>query len=113
MAKAFYQSVQYEPLRDRKVRRRPLPDAVTFSSAHPAARDAILDYFDEMSVERVGILHGEYVVHPCGVVVADRTGLLIDVCMSRTHGALPDRQAGVAAAKGACGFAIPSSRTTP
>jgi hypothetical protein len=32
-AKAFYQSVQYERLRDRKVRRRPLPDAVTFSSA--------------------------------------------------------------------------------
>jgi hypothetical protein len=82
VAQAFYQSDAYEPLRDRKVRPRPLPDAITFSSAHPAARDAILDYFDEMSVERVGILHGEYVVHPCGVVMADRWGVLTDVCMS-------------------------------
>jgi hypothetical protein len=81
VAEAFYQSVHYEP-RDRKVRRRPLPDAVTFSSAQPAARDAILAYFNEMSVERVGVLHGEYVVHPCGVVVADRSGVLTDVCMS-------------------------------
>jgi hypothetical protein len=38
VAKAFYQSVHYEALRDRKVRRGPLPDAVRFSSAHPAAR---------------------------------------------------------------------------
>ena len=58
VAKAFYQSIHYEPLRERSARRSaPGPD-ITLSDADPRARAALLDYFAETSVERVGTLRG-------------------------------------------------------
>lgn len=82
MVKAFYQSIHYETLRERKVTRGPLRSNMSFSDRHPAARDSILDYFDEMSNERVGILHGEYLLLYGGLLLSDRKGLLTSACMS-------------------------------
>ena len=82
VVKAFYQSIHYEALRERKVRRGPLGGNITFSNSQPAARDRILDYFEEMSVERVGILRGEYLLHPGGMLLADRKGVTTSACIS-------------------------------
>ena len=81
--KAFYQSIHYEPLRDRKLRRGgPVGANVTFSASNPAARAGILDYFEEISVQRVGILHGEYLLHGSGMMVIERNGVITSVCLS-------------------------------
>lgn len=82
MVKAFYQSVHYEPVRDRFVRRAPPGNAVTFSERYPAVRTKILDYFEEMSAERVGVLHGDYLVHPTGMYLVDRKGSITAGCVS-------------------------------
>lgn len=82
MVKAFYQSARYEALRDAWVRRTPIGDNVTFSDTYPIDRDRILDYFDEMSAERVGILHGEYLLHPTGLLLADRKVVMTAACVS-------------------------------
>ncbi|MGD1037937.1 MAG: glycosyltransferase 61 family protein [Roseiarcus sp.] len=82
MVKAFYQSIHYEALRERKFRRGPLGGAISFSDRHPAARDSILDYFNETSIERVGVLHGEYLLLHSGVLLVDRKGVMTGACIS-------------------------------
>ena len=82
MVKAFYQSIHFEALRDRKIPRGPLGGNITFSGTDPAARDRVLDYFDVMSNERVGILHGEYLLHQDGILLVDRKGVMTSACIS-------------------------------
>jgi hypothetical protein len=82
MVKAFYQSARYEPLREAWVRRTPIGPDITFSDTYPIERDRILNYFDQMSVERVGILHGEYLLIQTGLLLADRNLVLTAACVS-------------------------------
>ena len=82
MFKAFYQSDGYEALRDHRVPRSPPNANITFSATHPAARDGILGYFNERSIERVGVLHGEYLLNEGGQLLVDRQGAMIAASVS-------------------------------
>jgi hypothetical protein len=82
MVKACYQSIHYEVLHERKVRRNPIGSNITFSERDSAARANILDYFEEMSIERSGILHGEYLLHSSGLLLVDRKGITTASCIS-------------------------------
>jgi hypothetical protein len=82
MVKAFYQNVNYEPVRDRTVKRTPPKPSVKISERHPRIRARLLDYFQEASFERMGVLHGEYLVHPAGILLVDREGLVTAACVS-------------------------------
>jgi hypothetical protein len=82
MAKAFYQSIHYEPLRERKLRRGPPGPNIAFSDADPFARARLFDHFDELSIERVGVLRGEYLMHHSGLLLAERNGPMTMACMS-------------------------------
>jgi hypothetical protein len=82
MVKAFYQSIHYEVLHERKVRRSPIGSNITFSEGDLAARTGVLGYFEEMSIERAGILHGEYLLHWSGLMLVDRKGVMTAGCIS-------------------------------
>ena len=81
MVKAFYESIHYESLRERRIRRSALGGNITFSDSHPVARDGILDYFETTSFERVGILRGEYLLHAAGLLLVDLRGVLTSACL--------------------------------
>jgi hypothetical protein len=83
MVKAFYQSIHYEPLRERKLRRGPPGPNIAFSNADPAARTRLFDHFEEMSIERVGVLRGDYLMHHSGLLLAERNGALTMSSMSQ------------------------------
>jgi hypothetical protein len=82
MVKAFYHSIHYEPLRERKLRRGPPGSNIAFSGAFPDVRARLFDHFNEMSVERVGVLRGEYLMHHSGLLLAERDGPLTAACMA-------------------------------
>src|ERR1700677_122244 len=82
MFKACYQSTDYEILHEHKVIRNPIGSNITFSKSNPAAALAVLSYFDETTIERAGILHGEYLLHWSGLLLVDREGVMTGGCIS-------------------------------
>lgn len=80
--KAFYQSVDYEPIRDRRIRRqKPGPDQ-KLSNRYPIVTNVMFEYYEETSAERVGILHGEHFLHPTGFLLINREGFITAINMS-------------------------------
>jgi hypothetical protein len=85
----FYQSAQFEFTHDRMVRRPALGGDITFSDSNPRARDRLLAYFDVLTHERSGVLHGEYILLENGLVMVDRKGVCTAVNMAWEDAAAP------------------------
>jgi len=78
MVTSFYDCTNYEPLHEYYVAPITPSSKINFSHRHPKARAEILASFDEPSIVRVGILHGEYTLFD--FLLAERTGRMIASC---------------------------------
>jgi hypothetical protein len=80
IAVPFYDSAQYEALRHEEVPVGPPGGNIVLSERIPAIRDLLLDEFQRVAPERLGILHGEYLLLGNGTVLVDREGNLLVSC---------------------------------
>jgi hypothetical protein len=80
MAVPFYDSAQYQALRHVEVPVGPPGGNITLSDRVPEIRDLLLDEFQRVAPERLGVLHGEYLLLGNGTVLVDRGGGLTVTC---------------------------------
>ena len=77
---AFYEMVDYSPVSDRKVRRNLNRERLHISEQSKPGYDLVLEYFNCLSHERIGVLHGEYIF--AGHVLIRRNGTCIKANMA-------------------------------
>jgi hypothetical protein len=85
----FYESRHFHAQIDRRVLRPSLPDRITFHGGTPQDRARLFGYFHQTSVERAGILQGEYLLLPDLhlIIGADGVCLKLNTAWEDYHGA--------------------------
>jgi len=76
----FYQSRHYRPLEERAIVRHYDPARLHAAEKFADRRRVVMEYFEEVTFQRAGILEGEYVAANIGVLVR-RDGMLIKMNM--------------------------------